>query len=189
VILSFQVREQPFFSDLGKEMEDILFDKIQAYTIHKLRFSKRDKSIGNYRLSDPLRTLVSNWAMKHYLEWDPSFERSGEDLIKKRVDNILNEISIWVEDEYKNKSWEQKRYKIKYQKTRKDDTMTYKELGLKKQQDGYNTTLEAYNKAIEQGIKPTIMNLVEISGLNKNTINKYLRMIKNGTTPYNKGEN
>ena len=87
----------------------------------------------------------------------------------------------------KTKAQTSERNKIYYQKTRKDDTMTRAEqldaLAKSKIKANYNITLEAYNKAIEQGIKTTVLNIVKIGGLSKNTTNKYLRMIKNGTTP------
>jgi len=157
-------------------MKDVIFEKIQKYMINGLRFSKRNQK--KWELSEPFKKNIYDYSIKNYKKWDKSFEHSNPVFIKNRILNILENMDVWVDENYKNKKWESNRNKENYQKNR-GDRMTCKENGKMKEDINHKKTLESYNRCIEQGIKPTIKNCMELSRLSKNTTNKYLKIIKN----------
>ena len=169
------------------ENTDVIFDKIQKHVVTKLRYRKKIDGIyiiKDFKDLNDFCNYLLNWALQRVCKWDLDLIDMDKKYITRLLEIKIVHIKYWIEHEYKNPEF-MRRYNRKYYrevtKVRKNilDIKDANKIKAKATSDkNYNKVLETYTDLSKVNVKPTIMKIVELTSLNKNTVQKYLKVIK-----------
>lgn len=173
------------------QMKDKLFTILQAEVIRILKFSIKNKD-GAWAHPQLNKEYFFRWARNriHTIE---DYKHMSEYQVSTHITYKIDQIFEWVELHYKSKEWrklqnakyyqnakcQHNRKKCKKILSSKEANKITAKIRAKKITDrSFLKVRGAYDKCIEAHIEPTIAQCVKICGLSKNTVQKYLKIIK-----------